>query len=518
MAEAASKDAATSSSEPKAQLAETIAQATLQYAIKNYNAAAELYSEATELQAEINGEMAPQNADLLYSYGRCLYHVGVSNSNVLGGKVAGEKAPERTSQQKKGKRKITTAANGEGSATAATDGAGARLSTEDGKVAEEAVTHVVEERSGTKDSTKGDAPKPANQPYFQFTGDENWDTSDESADEGEDADGEDRGAEADAEEEDDDFATAYEILDLARVLFIRQLEEAEAQDPSKGKGKAISTDVSHASDKTKHIKERLADTHDLQAEISLENERFTDAITDSQAALTLKQELFPQESSLIAEAHFKLALALEFASVTTVKGEDSQEGQQQKDGTTDAQVDEGMRKQAASEMEAAIESCRLRVKKEEAILAEGDGAGGDSTPEGGKAQKKVTRQSIDDVKEMISEMEQRLTELLAPTLPLPLGLSSNPSQGPAGAPSADPNPLSGILGSLLGESPAQQQARLDEASKSANDLTGLVRRKRPAEKSSPVGDDGDPEGNGVDDELKRNGNGSAKRARTEEAS
>ena len=43
------------------------------------------------------------------------------------------------------------------------------------------------------------------------------------------------------------------------------------------------------------------------------------------------------------------------------------------------------------------------------------------------------------------------------------------------------NPLSGILGSLLGESPAAQKARLDEASKGAKDLTNLIKRRKPAE-------------------------------------
>ena len=52
--------------------------------------------------------------------------------------------------------------------------------------------------------------------------------------------------------------------------------------------------------------------------------------------------------------------------------------------------------------------------------------------------------------------------------------------GPAGVPDGS-NPLSGILGSLLGESPAEQQTRLEEAKKGATDLTGLVRRKKPAE-------------------------------------
>lgn len=33
---------------------------------------------------------------------------------------------------------------------------------------------------------------------------------------------------------------------------------------------------------------------------------------------------------------------------------------------------------------------------------------------------------------------------------------------------------------MLGESPAAQKARIEEASKGANDLTGLVKKKKPA--------------------------------------
>jgi HAT1-interacting factor 1 len=44
----------------------------------------------------------------------------------------------------------------------------------------------------------------------------------------------------------------------------------------------------------------------------------------------------------------------------------------------------------------------------------------------------------------------------------------------------DANPLNGILGKLLGESPAQQKTVIEQATKTATDLTGLVKRKRPA--------------------------------------
>ncbi len=352
----------------QARLDDLTAQATLKYSIKDYTAAAELYSEATELQAELNGEMSPRNADLLYAYGRCLYHVAVSKSDVLGSKVAGEQPAH---QSKKPKIK---AINGESSAVMAQD-----------RVAEEAVAHVVEEKTGGQ----GQEKPVKDQPYFQFTGDENFDDSD---DDQVDSEGSNAGG-AEVEDDEDDFVTAYEVLDLARILLLRRLEDA--QDGG-GKGKAVQD-----SEQVRQIKERLADTHDLQAEISLEGERFPTAVEDLKASLALKQEQFPEDSSLIAEAHYKLSLALEFSSVTQQKEDGEAQG-----GGSLAHVDEAMREEAAKEMEAAIKSCRLRIRKEEARLASGSAsvASGES---------KVSRESIDDVKEMVVDMEQRVGSLPA---------------------------------------------------------------------------------------------------------
>jgi len=57
------------------------------------------------------------------------------------------------------------------------------------------------------------------------------------------------------------------------VLFLKRLEQDEEAAAS-GKGKQKSEGDSLA---VRHIKERLADTHDLLAEISLENERYAAA-------------------------------------------------------------------------------------------------------------------------------------------------------------------------------------------------------------------------------------------------
>ncbi|WPH00435.1 nasp-related protein sim3 [Acrodontium crateriforme] len=441
------------------------ASAIKEYSLKNYAAAADFYSEAAQVQDEINGEMSIANADLLYQYGRCLYHVAVSNSDVLGGKVASAEEPKRK------KRKVALAAEAESSSAAGSSGLiGGAMKDGQQKQAEEIVEAVVDDNHGMK---KENSMATSN-PFFQITGDENF--TDSEDDEEDDAD-------AEAEEEEDDFAIAYEILDVARVLLSKTLEAAQE---NAGKSATENPEV-------RQVKERLADTHDLQAEISLENERFHDAINDTRDALALKLELFPQENSLVAEAHFKLSLALEFASVTSANAE---EGANEEP----AQVDEGLRKEAAVEMEKAIASCKLRIEKEEAALASLEGAKLDER-----------KRTIVDVREMVGDMEQRLIDLRNPAVSL-----AGPS-GPAGAPDGS-DPLRGVLGAMLGESKADQQKRIAEATKGANDLTGLVKhRKKPKVDDAPAATNGASEGKGKrkaeDAESESNG----KKAKVEES-
>lgn len=84
---------------------------------------------------------------------------------------------------------------------------------------------------------------------------------------------------------------AFEILDLSRVLFGKQLSQKEnepteaasvdddatatdapAEEERQSEDEA-GTEAEKLAPSTRHIMERLADTHDLLAEISLENER-----------------------------------------------------------------------------------------------------------------------------------------------------------------------------------------------------------------------------------------------------
>ncbi|OIW23642.1 hypothetical protein CONLIGDRAFT_562372, partial [Coniochaeta ligniaria NRRL 30616] len=388
-------------------LADLSARATALYAMKNYDEAAEIYAQAAEMQAEMNGEMSPENAEILFLYGRTLFKVGQSKSDVLGGKApaAGEGGAKKS---KKGKKTAGVKAAGE--------------------AVEEKVASIAEEATKTEESTE-------KKPLFQFTGDENFDESDDEDDEAEGEEGED----------DDDLGVAFEILDLSRVLFLKRLEAEQQRTGSEGgKGKDADEGDSPA---VRHIKERLGDTHDLLAEISLENERYTDAIKDSRESLKYKQELYTEESELVAEAHFKLSLALEFASVTHTQDENAE--------AEAKPVDQDMRDEAAKELQAAIDSTKLKLQAKQVDLATLH------SPEDNE----LTRQQIADVQEVIADMEQRLIELQKPPIDVNAAVYG-----------AAANAMGGLFGAATG--PAEAEARIEEAKKTATDLSGLVRKKK----------------------------------------
>jgi HAT1-interacting factor 1 len=144
----------------KVSLADLCAKGTAQYAHKNYEEASDLYARASELQAELNGEMSPENAEILFLYGRSLFRVGQSKSDVLGGRAAGEE---------KKKKKATNGAKPKKEV---------KVESENEKIAEEGVAIVAEQNGGAKKEEDGDAKKP----LFQFTGDENFEDSDDDED------------------------------------------------------------------------------------------------------------------------------------------------------------------------------------------------------------------------------------------------------------------------------------------------------------------------------------------------
>ncbi|KAL0476177.1 hypothetical protein QR685DRAFT_514688 [Neurospora intermedia] len=445
----------------KVSLADLSAHAAAQYAQKNYDEAADLYAQAAEMQAEMNGEMNPDNAEILFLYGRALFKVGQSKSDVLGGRAPEPKPEKKTARSKKQKKAAATEEKEEGSSSLIKDAVEQATKGAQASIAEAA-----------KEVAHKDEPNPEKKPLFHFEGDENFDDSDkEEEDDDEDAE---EGEEED--EDDDDLAVAFQVLDLARVLFEKKLAtlEAEQKTQEEGKGKEKESDeaatTTEASPLIKHIKERLGDLHDLLAEISLENERYPAAITDSRASLKYKQQLYTQDSEIIAEAHFKLSLALEFASVTKSSDDDSAVPSEKAGAGGAGVVDQALRDEAAAELEAAIASTKLKLQNKEVELAS------THNPEDNDA----TRRQIADVKEVISDMEQRLVDLRKPPIDI------NETLGIAA-------PVSGTKGESL-------LKVAEEVKEKANDLTGLVKKKRKAESETAPTEAGAPEAKKVKEE------------------
>ncbi|UKZ92327.1 uncharacterized protein TrAFT101_007287 [Trichoderma asperellum] len=404
----------------KVTLADLSAKGTALYAHKKYEGAADIFSRASILQAEINGETAPENAEILFHYGRSLFKVGQSKSDVLGGSAPVEKK---------------TKANGGASSKKAA------------KPEEETVATAAgqsEEGKEKKGDDKNDVPD-GKKLFFQFTGDENFD------DESDEDEGQEEGDQD--EEEEDDLATAFEILDLARVCYHKQLDKLREEEEAEGKGKEAAKEDSSA---VRHIKERLAETHDCLAEISLENERYPNAIEDGRTSLNYKIELYPEESEIIAEAHYKLSLALEFASLTVADDEGK--------NTKREEIDQTLRDEAVVEMEAAIKSFRLKMQAIEVEIASS------ASPEDNE----LSRKAVEEMKEVIADLEQRLVDLRKD----PLSTNELLSEGV--------NPLGGLLGAALGGSAAEVQARVEEATKNAVDLSGLVRKKKPKDDEATI--------------------------------
>ncbi|EIW79098.1 hypothetical protein CONPUDRAFT_91410 [Coniophora puteana RWD-64-598 SS2] len=107
----------------------------------------------------------------------------------------------------------------------------------------------------------------------------------EEEEEEEDGEGEGEEEGGDGEPE-DDFNAAWEVLELARAIYDRGKEDDG-------------------------VTLKLADTYIALGDVSLETEKFDQAITDYEEGLKIKLELLPVSSRQIAEAHYKLTLALD---------------------------------------------------------------------------------------------------------------------------------------------------------------------------------------------------------------
>lgn len=166
-------------------------------------------------------------------------------------------------------------------------------------------------------------------------------------------------------------------------------------------------------------------------------------------------------------------------------------------------------------MEAAISSTKLKLQNKEVELATLH------SPEDNEA----TRKQIADVKDIIADMEQRVSlasylgssiaQLALTNVHFQLvDLRKPPIDVNAAIFGAGGNPMGGILGTALGESAAEKESRIEEAKKTATDLTGLIRKKAKDETAAAAPASAADKTNG---QQQHETNGSAKRKAEEPA-
>ncbi|GLB41869.1 putative SHNi-TPR [Lyophyllum shimeji] len=252
----------------------------------------------------------------------------------------------------------------------------------------------------------------------------------EAAGEGDDEDGD-----AEDAEPEDDFNAAWEVLDLARAIYDKQAKEGGDEEVSL----------------------KLADTYIALGDVSLETEKFDQAITDYEAGLALKTQLLPISSRQIAEAHYKLSMVLDLTP--------------------------GRLAEAIIQAEKALESVESRLAELR------DGLNGQLPPiqpeekpdAKGKGKTSGARLVRDDLVQNMSKSQteaeiKELTELREDLALKVDELKTTPKEATA---TSAPALAAQALDKELNAGPS---ALSTSATAVVNDLTSMVKKKKPAEK------------------------------------
>jgi HAT1-interacting factor 1 len=202
-------------------------------------------------------------------------------------------------------------------------------------------------------------------PRFHFEGEP--DLREVEAEDGDEADDEENQEEKEEEEgESDMFNDAWDVLDIARVIYEK--------------------------DTSQEARLKLADVYSCLGDVSLETEKFDQAIPDFRSALSIKQGILDEDNRELAELHYKLALALEYST--------------------------SEQHQAIEETQNAVKVLRNRLStlKEKQLAESGDvkGKGKESNAVVDSGRTSDIQKEIDEIQELIPDMEVKIEELKNP--------------------------------------------------------------------------------------------------------
>jgi len=273
--------------------------------VSDVPAAVTSLAQACELLSTQFGETAKECAESYYYYGKALLELSRLESGVLGNALDGvpEEGDEANTSQVEDPAKMTE---------------------DEKKEVEEKVGEALEEnfqeslqkkdeKDESEEKKEGEAKSEESQAGEAGKSEET--TEDEGMEEGDDSEadesnGEDMDADKsttegaditkghsdekkDEEEEPSNLQLAWEMLELAKVVYTKQVESSE--------GNKAETE------------EKLCSTMLALGEVSLENENYKQAVEDIQLCLK-NQESLPKDSRIVAETHYQLGVALGFNS------------------------------------------------------------------------------------------------------------------------------------------------------------------------------------------------------------
>merc|ERR1711881_728255 len=243
-------------------------------------------AQASELLSTTFGETGPETAETYFYYGKSLLELSRMESGVLGNALEGvpeEDAEGNTSQFE--------------DPTKMTDQEKDQVNEVVTEAFEENFKELEEKKAKSEESKKESAEPSAAAGKVAATESEAKKEGEETGAEtgektGEDAKaGEEAGEKKDEEEEPSNLQLAWEMLELAKLVYSKQLE-AGAENKA-------------------HLEERLVSTMLALGEVSIENENYKQAVEDIMECLK-KQGHFPKDARIVAETHYQLGVAQGF--------------------------------------------------------------------------------------------------------------------------------------------------------------------------------------------------------------
>jgi len=294
--------------------------------VNDVPAAVSVMSQACELLSKMFGETAIECAEAYYFYGKALLELSRLESGVLGNALDGvpeeedeansskvedpskltdeekneveekvsealkenfvdlEKKSEETKQVIKGKTEEAVAKEEE-NGKISDDGKKSESNEEKQAAANEVGSEAREGEKAEGDEAEKD-----------LEGDDSHDEADESKEgmvtDEIDGDVKDKEASDKNDEEPSNLQLAWEMLELAKVAYSKQIETGDA-------------------DNKKEYEEKLCKTMMALGEVSIENENYCQAVEDLQMCLK-KREAMPKDSRLVSETQYQLGVAQGF--------------------------------------------------------------------------------------------------------------------------------------------------------------------------------------------------------------